>query len=80
MDTIPIDDWEGASQYFTFGADSFGVWLFLALAVIAFLTVIVRAITHEGRSYKEIHESNITAPIAMEPEGPPPTSEPAAMA
>ncbi|MBX5442584.1 MAG: hypothetical protein IRZ32_13795 [Solirubrobacteraceae bacterium] len=80
MNTIPIDGWEGATQYFTFGADSFGVWLFLVLAVLLFLTVIVRAITHEGRSYKEIHAGNISAPIAMEPESPPPASEPAAMA
>jgi hypothetical protein len=70
MNTSPIDTYEGAAEVFTFGANSFGVCLFIVCAVIAFVAVIVRTMMHETRSYAEIREVNIVAPIAMEPEQP----------
>ena len=70
MNTSPIDSWDGAADYFTFGPGSFGTWLFLILAVLAFLAVIVRTMLHETRTYKEIHEGNVSAPIALEPDDP----------
>ncbi len=70
MNTSPIDKWEGAADYFTFGPNSFGTWLFLVLAVVLFCAVIVRSMMHETRSYKEIHAGNVSAPVALEPDDP----------
>ncbi len=48
MNNTSVTDWEGASQLFPFGADSFGVWLFLIIGIVAFLAAIVRAVQHEN--------------------------------
>ena len=48
MNNTSVSDWEGASQLFPFGADSFGVWLFLIIAIVAFVAVIVRAVQLEN--------------------------------
>jgi hypothetical protein len=70
VNTSPIDTYEGAAEIFTFGADSFGTWLFIVLAALLLVGMIVRTMLHETRSYAEIREGNIVAPIATEPEVP----------
>lgn len=59
MDVIPVDDLDGAAEYFTFGAGSVGMWIFLVLAVLLFLAVMVRTIQLEnhlhGHSLTEEH-------------------------
>jgi len=67
----PIDSYEGASVVFTFGGNSFGVWLFFILAVLLFVAFFVRMVQHENRAYKAIIEHT---PIEKGPvaEGEPP--------
>jgi heme exporter protein D len=57
MNTAPIDSYDGASQIFTFGANSLGVWLFFVLACIALVAVIASAVRHEIRSFAELDET-----------------------
>jgi hypothetical protein len=52
----PIDSYEGASVVFTFGGNSFGVWLFFILAVLLFVGFFMRMIQHENNAYKAIIE------------------------
>lgn len=52
----PIDSYEGASVVFTFGGNSFGVWLFFVLAVLLFIGFFARMIQHENSAYKAIIE------------------------
>ena len=48
MDTAPFSSWDDATSLIPWGAESFGEWLFLALAVLAFIAVLVRAVQHEN--------------------------------
>jgi hypothetical protein len=67
----PIDSYEGASVVFTFGGNSFGVWLFFILAVLLFVGFFMRMIQHENNAYKAIiaHAPIEKGPVA---EGEPP--------
>jgi len=51
MNTSPIDSYEGAAEIFTFGANSVGVWIFFIVSVVFFLGLLVRASSHESRSF-----------------------------
>jgi hypothetical protein len=53
MDTAPIDSYEDAADIFTFGADSFGMWVFLVFAFVVFLAMIIRMVTLEQASFAE---------------------------
>lgn len=73
MDVIPVEDLaEEGGPYFTFGADSVGMWIFLVLSVILFLLLIVRTIRLEnhlhGHSLTEEHmaASPFTPPAPAE--------------
>ena len=48
MNTAPFSSWDDATSLIPWGAESFGEWLFLALAVLAFIAVLVRAVQHEN--------------------------------
>jgi hypothetical protein len=67
----PIDSYEGASVVFTFGGNSFGVWLFFILALLLFMGFFMRMIQHENNAYRAIIEHT---PIEKGPvaEGEPP--------
>jgi hypothetical protein len=52
----PIDSYDDASVVFTFGGDSFGVWLFFILAMVLFVGFFYRMIQHENRAYKAVIE------------------------
>jgi hypothetical protein len=54
MDTAPIDSYENAADIFTFGADSFGMWLFLILAFVGFSAMMIRMVTLERASFAEV--------------------------
>jgi hypothetical protein len=54
MDTAPIDSYENAADIFTFGADSFGMWLFVILAMVLFAGMIVRMVQSEAHSFAEM--------------------------
>lgn len=56
MNTSPIDTYDGADAYFTFGPDSVGMWIFLVLAVAAFLYVGVRAVQLENAGFDDVVE------------------------
>ncbi|HZG88553.1 hypothetical protein [Paenibacillus sp.] len=53
MNTSPVTSWEGAEAYFTFGPNSFGVWLSVVLGVALFAAFIVYSMRHEKHSFKE---------------------------
>jgi hypothetical protein len=72
MDTAPIDSYDGAADIFTFGGGSFGMWLFLILAILLFIGLIVRMAVHETRSFARISDDE--APTTGE------TSEPVGQA
>jgi hypothetical protein len=55
MDTAPVDSYENASDIFTFGADSFGMWLFLILAAVLFAAVLIRMVTLERDNFADAH-------------------------
>ena len=61
----PISDWEGASVVFTFGADSVGVWLSLAVALGIGVGVIARMIRDENRTFAS-QSPNLTQRGALE--------------
>jgi hypothetical protein len=61
MNTSPIDEWEGASSLIPWGAESFGMWLFLVIAIIAFLAMLVRAVQHENEAMVHVVEAAKTA-------------------
>ena len=54
MNTSPIDTYDGAEAYFTFGPDSVGMWIFLVLAAAAFIYVGVRAMQFENEGFAEV--------------------------
>lgn len=54
MNTSPIDSYDGAEVYFTFGGGAFGMWLFLVLAALLFVYVGVRAAQFESRHFAEV--------------------------
>jgi hypothetical protein len=54
MNTSPIDTYDGAEAYFTFGPDSVGMWIFLVLAFVLFVYVGVRAMQLEQRGFAEV--------------------------
>lgn len=54
MTTSPITSWEGAQAVFTFGPDSIGVWVFLALSVVIVIGVAARMIHHENHTFREL--------------------------
>jgi hypothetical protein len=56
MNTSPIDSYDGAEAYFTFGPDSVGMWIFLVLAVVSFLYVGVRAMQLESQGFHAVAE------------------------
>jgi hypothetical protein len=56
MNTSPIDTYDGAEAYFTFGPDSVGMWVFLVLAVAAFVYVGVRAMQLENAGFEDVAE------------------------
>lgn len=67
----PIDKYEGADVVYTFGANSFGTWLFFILAVLGFLFFIARVIGHENSAYAamEAHQEPNPGPVVEgEPE------------
>ncbi|MEA2180427.1 MAG: hypothetical protein QOG77_3724 [Solirubrobacteraceae bacterium] len=61
MNNSSVSDWEGASQLFPFGGDSFGVWLFLIIAIVAFLAVIDRADQHENSCMVQVLDDTQSA-------------------
>ena len=54
MNTSPIDTYDGADAYFTFGPDSVGMWIFLILGFALFLYVCVRAMQFENAGFHEV--------------------------
>jgi hypothetical protein len=54
MNTSPIDTYDGAEAYFTFGPGSVGMWIFLVLAFALFLYVGVRAMQFESQGFHEV--------------------------
>jgi hypothetical protein len=56
MNTSPIDSYDGADAYFTFGPGSAGMWIFLILAFALFLYVGVRAMQFERQGFHEVRE------------------------
>jgi hypothetical protein len=54
MNTSPIDSYDGADVYFTFGGGSAGMWIFLVLAAAMFVYVGVRAAQLEARHFAEV--------------------------
>jgi hypothetical protein len=58
MNTSPIDTYDGAEAYFTFGPDSVGMWIFLVLAFAIFLFVGVRAAQFESGRFDEVTEGH----------------------
>jgi hypothetical protein len=56
VNTSPIDKWEGATELVPWGAESFGVWLFLVIAIVAFIAMLVRAVQHENACMVHIVE------------------------
>ncbi len=68
MDTAPIDSYDGAADIFTFGGGSFGMWLFLILAMLLFIGLIVRMAVHETHSFARLSEDEpVAAGDASEP-------------
>jgi heme exporter protein D len=67
----PFDNYEDATVVFTFGGNSFGVWISFIIAVLLFIGFFVRMIQHENAAYKAIIEHK---PIEAGPaaEGEPP--------
>ncbi len=57
MNTSPIDEWEGAAGLIPWGAESFGVWLFLVIAIVAFVAMLVRAVQHENEAMVHVVEA-----------------------
>jgi len=54
MDTSPISSWDDVSAFFTWGAESFGVWLFIILGVVLFVGMIAWAVKHENEMSEQI--------------------------
>jgi hypothetical protein len=54
MNGSPIDSYDVADVYFTFGGGSVGMWIFLVLAVVLFVSVGVRAAQFESRRFAEV--------------------------
>jgi hypothetical protein len=54
MNTSPIDSYDGAEAYYTFGPDSVGMWIFLVLAFAVFIYVGVRAMQLERHGFAEV--------------------------
>ncbi|MGK2939238.1 MAG: hypothetical protein ACSLFR_15770 [Solirubrobacteraceae bacterium] len=82
MNTSPVDTYEGASDIFTYGAGSFGMWFFLVIAIIGFLGMIAWTIAHENQAFaglppssteQSMHES---APVGLDPVPGPAGSQP----
>jgi hypothetical protein len=61
MNTSPIDQWEGASSLVPWGPESFGVWLFLVIAIVAFIAMLVRAVQHENEAMVHIVQASHAA-------------------
>ena len=69
MNTAPFSNWDDATDLVPWGADSFGVWLFLIVAVIAFFAVIIRAVQHENACMVHIvDETHAAEEVAEVPE------------
>jgi hypothetical protein len=58
MNTSPIDTYDGAEAYFTFGPDSVGMWIFLVLAFVLFVYVGVRASRYESAGFDEVTDGH----------------------
>lgn len=50
----PITSWDGAAAVFTFGPDSPGIWLFLAITLIVMTSVVARMIAHENHTFRKL--------------------------
>ena len=78
MNTAPFSSWDDATSLIPWGAESFGEWLFLALAVLAFIAVLVRAVQHENDCMVHVVRTS-TSPRptggSPSPSGPSPSSE-----
>jgi hypothetical protein len=72
VNTAPFSSWDDASELIPWGAESFGVWLFLVVAVVAFVAMIARAVQHENaclvRVAEEAHGAETAADGAPEAE------------
>ncbi len=67
----PIDQYEGAEVVYTFGANSFGTWLFFILSVLGFVFFLARVAGHENSAYAAMaaHEEPNPGPVVEgEPE------------
>jgi hypothetical protein len=73
MNTAPFSSWDDATSLIPWGAESFGEWLFLGLAVLAFLAMLVRAVQHENSCMVHI----VTDVHVAEADGKLPEPEPA---
>lgn len=67
MDTAPIDSYENAADIFTFGADSFGMWFFVILAMLLFAGTIIRMVQSEAHSFTEMESDADEEAAAPEP-------------
>ncbi len=54
MNGSPIDTYDGAEAYFTFGPDSVGMWISVIVAMLMFLYVGYKAIAFEREHFAEI--------------------------
>jgi hypothetical protein len=61
MTAGPIDSFDGAEAYFTFGADSAGMWIFLILGLALFVFVGIRAAQIEAHGFEEIRAAGAAA-------------------
>lgn len=55
MNPSTFSTWEGAGVVFTFGPDSFGMWLFLLMAMGVGIGVIARMIIHENETFRSLN-------------------------
>ena len=71
MNTAPFSSWDDATSLVPWGPESFGVWLFLVIAIVAFIAMIVRAVQHENACMvhivEDVHKGDANGQVA-EPE------------
>jgi hypothetical protein len=56
MNTAPFSSWDDATSLVPWGPESFGIWLFLVVAVVMFLAMLVRAVQHENEAMIHVVE------------------------
>jgi heme exporter protein D len=71
VNTAPFSSWDDATSLVPWGPESFGVWLFLVIAIVAFVAMLVRAVQHENEAMKhivsDVHRAEANGEVA-EPE------------